>query len=160
MNPTRNRSSLVYLLLFIAIIVMVLIQFQQQGAAQEVIPINKLASDIQSGVVERISENEDRLTVVYADGTERSSHKETDATLVEQLKALGVTTDQLDPEIIKLEIKPPSAWVGVVSALGYILPMIFLAGVFWFVFRQAQGSNNAAMSFGKSRARMFSGDQP
>jgi cell division protease FtsH len=32
--------------------------------------------------------------------------------------------------------------------------------VFWFVFRQAQGSNNAAMSFGKSRARMFTGDQP
>jgi cell division protease FtsH len=35
-----------------------------------------------------------------------------------------------------------------------------LAGVFWFVFRQAQGSNNAAMSFGKSRARMFSGENP
>ena len=31
--------------------------------------------------------------------------------------------------------------------------------MFWFIFRQAQGSNNAAMAFGKSRARM-SGDQP
>ena len=31
---------------------------------------------------------------------------------------------------------------------------------FFFIFRQAQGSNNAAISFGKSRARMFSGDQP
>ena len=36
---------------------------------------------------------------------------------------------------------------------------MLLGGVFWFVFRQAQGSNNAAMSFGKSKARM-SGDQP
>jgi cell division protease FtsH len=44
--------------------------------------------------------------------------------------------------------------------LGYVLPFLILGGVFWFVFRQAQGSNNAAMSFGKSRARMFTGDQP
>jgi len=35
-----------------------------------------------------------------------------------------------------------------------------MVGVFWFIFRQAQGSNNAAMSFGKSRARMFSGEHP
>ena len=35
-----------------------------------------------------------------------------------------------------------------------------MAGVLWFIFRQAQGSNNAAMSFGKSRARMFSGEHP
>ena len=32
--------------------------------------------------------------------------------------------------------------------------------MFWFIFRQAQGSNNAAISFGKSKARMFSGDHP
>jgi len=32
--------------------------------------------------------------------------------------------------------------------------------VFWYIMRQAQGSNSAAMSFGKSRARMFAGDRP
>ena len=46
------------------------------------------------------------------------------------------------------------------TALGYILPFLILGGVFFFIFRQAQGSNNAAMSFGKSRARMFTGDHP
>jgi len=35
-----------------------------------------------------------------------------------------------------------------------------MGGVLWFIFRQAQGSNNQAMAFGKSRARMFSGDHP
>jgi cell division protease FtsH len=30
----------------------------------------------------------------------------------------------------------------------------------WWIFRQAQGSNNQAMSFGKSRARMFTGENP
>jgi len=32
--------------------------------------------------------------------------------------------------------------------------------LFYFLLRQAQGSNSQALSFGKSRARMFTGDQP
>jgi cell division protease FtsH len=160
-NPTRNRSSIIYLLLFVAIIAMVVYNFQQQATTQEVLAINKVASDVKSGFVERIVEDDNRLRVIYNDGTERSSHKEPESTLVDQLTAFGVTTEQLsDPEKLKIEIKPPSAWLGIATALGYILPFIILAGVFWFVFRQAQGSNNAAMSFGKSRARMFTGDQP
>ncbi len=159
MNSTRNRSSIIYLLLFIAIIVMVVYQFQQQGVSQEVLPINKVAADIQNGVVQRIVvENENRLRVVYADGTERASNKEASATLVAQLKDLGVPTERL--QNLRIEIKPPSPWLGVATILGYIVPFILIAGVFWFVFRQAQGSNNAALSFGKSRARMFTGDHP
>ena len=159
MNPTRNRSSIIYLLLFIAIISMVVYNFQQP-TAQETLTINQVAADIQAGKVEVIEENENDLNVTYTDGTKRKSHKEADSTLVQQLKELGVTTGALQAEKIKLEIKPPSAWLGVVTILGYILPFIILAAVFWFVFRQAQGSNNAALSFGKSRARMFTGDQP
>jgi len=35
-----------------------------------------------------------------------------------------------------------------------------MLALFWFIFRQAQGSNNAAISFSKSKARMFSGEHP
>ncbi|HEX9616707.1 MAG TPA: ATP-dependent zinc metalloprotease FtsH [Anaerolineales bacterium] len=160
MNPTRNRSSIIYLLLFVAIIVMVVYNFQQQATTQEALTINEVAADIQNGNIKRIIEDDNRLRVIYANGTERASHKEASATLVEQLKELGVTTERLTPENVKIEIKPPSAWLGIATALGYFVPFLLLAGVFWFVFRQAQGSNNAAMSFGKSRARMFSGDHP
>ena len=160
MNPTRNRSSIIYLLLFVAIIVMVVYQFQQQATTQESLTINELAADIQAGKVNRVIEDDNRLRVTYSDGTERESQKESDATLIQQLKELGVTTAMLSSENIKIEVKPPSAWLGIATALGYFIPFILLAGVFWFVFRQAQGSNNAAISFGKSRARMFTGDQP
>jgi cell division protease FtsH len=159
-NPTRNRSSMIYLLLFVAIIVMVVFQFQQQATSQEALTINEVATDIQGGKVKRIIEDDNRLRVVYSNGTEKTSHKESDATLVDQLKALGVSTEALSSNKVIIEIKPPSAWLGIATALGYFVPFILLAGVFWFVFRQAQGSNNAAMSFGKSRARMFTGDQP
>ena len=160
MNPTRNRSSIIYLLLFVAIIVMVVYQFQQQSTTQEPLTINELAADIQNGKVNRVVEDENQLLATYSDGIEKESHKESDATLVQQLKELGVSTEALSSENIIIEVKPPSAWLGIATALGYFIPFILLAGVFWFVFRQAQGSNNAAMSFGKSRARMFSGDHP
>jgi cell division protease FtsH len=146
--------------LFIAIIVMVVYNFNQQATTQEALAINEVAADIRSGNISRVIVDDNRLRVIYRDGNERSSHMETTATFIEQLKELGVTTEQLSTENVRVEIKPPSAWLGIATALGYFVPFLLLAGVFWFVFRQAQGSNNAAMSFGKSRARMFSGDQP
>ncbi len=156
---SRNQSYIIYLLLFVAIIVMVVYNFSQRGTSSEV-SINQLAEDIKQGRVSKIEENENRLRVVYKDLTEAISTKEADATLVEQLLHLGVTQEQLHPNNISIIIKPPSPWLGVITALGYILPFLILIGAFFFIFRQAQGTNNAAMSFGKSRARMFTGDHP
>jgi cell division protease FtsH len=146
------------LILFAIIIVLVVYSFQN-ATPQEAISINKVAADIQSGLVKRIVQDDSRLRVIYQND-ESTSYKEPETTLIEQLKQLGVTTEQLAYDKLAIEIKPPSAWLGIVTALGYILPFVLLGGVFWFIFRQAQGSNNAAMSFGKSRARMFTGDQP
>ena len=157
---SRNQSYVIYVLLFIAIIAMLIYNFTSQGNTQDTLTINQLAADIQAGDVERITENENRLRVVYSDGVEKEAVIEPDATLVEQLLNLGVTADQLTPSRVKVEIRAPSAWLDVLTMLGYILPFIILGAVFFFIFRQAQGSNNAAMSFGKSRARMFTGDHP
>ncbi len=160
MNSNRSRSSIIYLLLVIAIIILVVFSFQQQGATPEALTINEVAIQVQRGEITRIIEDEDRLTIIYDNGIEAISHKEPAATLVEQLKELGVSTEELNPENVKIEVKPPSPWLGIATIFSYLMPFLLLGGVFWFVFRQAQGSNNAAMAFGKSRARMFSGDQP
>ncbi len=160
MNPTRNRSAVIYVILLVAIISMVAYQFNQQSAISDVLTINQVAADIRSGKVRRIVEDENRLRVIYKDGTERISQKEGNATLVEQLIQLGVSSEDLAPSNLDVEIKAPSTWLGIMTALGYILPFVLVMALFFFVFRQAQGSNNAAMSFGKSRARMFTGEQP
>ncbi len=157
---SRNQSYVIYLLLFVSIIVMAFYSFSQRSSA-ETLTINQIASDIKSGKISEIEESENRLRVKYlSDAREGLSNKETTATLVEQLLNLGVTQSDLDPEKIRIIIKPPSAWLGVLTALGYILPFLILGGAFFFIFRQAQGSNSAAMSFGKSKARMFTGDHP
>ena len=41
-----------------------------------------------------------------------------------------------------------------------LLPLLFVGALFFFLFRQTQGSNNQALSFGKSKARVFTGDKP
>ncbi len=107
-----------------------------------------------------IIQSDTQIHIVYKSGKEADSNKESSATLVDQLVSLGVTSAQLSPNNVIIEVQPPSPWAGILSSLLYILPVIFMAGVLWFIFRQAQGSNNAAMAFGKSRARMFSGEHP
>ncbi len=166
---SRNQSYAIYLLLFIAIIAMVVYNSTRGGASQDV-SLNQLAAQVEAGQVARIEVDENRLTITYKRGqqgtsqlpasNQATSNKETGATLVEQLIALGVSPERLSPENIEIAVNAPSAWLGILTALGYILPFIILLGAFFFIFRQAQGSNSAAMSFGKSRARMFSGDHP
>ena len=160
----RSQSYIVYLLIFVALAAMFYLGLKPGSGEQEPLTINEVARDIQEHKVTRIViDDEDQIRVIYGSGDgaiERVSHKEAASTLVEQLVSLGVTSEQLSPDNVKIEIKPPSSWVGIATALGYVLPFVLLAGVFWFIFRQAQGSNNAALSFGKSRARMFSGDHP
>lgn len=158
MNQNRGRNTLFYLILFTAIIILIVYNFQR--SPQAALTLSELAKAVENEQVSQIIEDGDNLRVVYKNKEERSSHMNTSATLMEQLIQLGVTPEKLTPTKVSIEIKPPSPWLGILTTLGYILPFLLLGGVFWFVFRQAQGSNNAAMSFGKSRARMFTGDQP
>jgi cell division protease FtsH len=142
---------------------MVVMAVQRESGTKQSLTINEVARDIKAGKVARVViEDNNTLRIIYTDGDVDGveSYKETDSTLVAQLLALGVTPEQLSPENVTIEVKPPSQWAGVISGALYILPVLFMAGVLWFIFRQAQGSNNAAMSFGKSRARMFSGEHP
>ncbi len=42
--------------------------------------------------------------------------------------------------------------------LSMLFPILLIGVFLWFMFRQAQGSNNQSLSFGRSRARMFVGN--
>ncbi len=157
---SRNQSYAIYILLFMAIIALVVYSWSSQNSSQEALTINQVADEIKRGQIAKIVQDETRLRITKTDGTQNTSNMDANASMVEQFLQLGVTADQLAPAAIQLEIKPPSPWLNVMTFASYVLPFLILAGAFFFIFRQAQGSNNAAMSFGKSRARMFAGDQP
>jgi len=158
---SRSQSFFIYVLLGIAIVAMVVYSLTSQGNSTDLKTINEVAADIKSHLVSKIVlDSDNSMKITYADGSLRTSTKEAEGTFISQLLGMGVLPADLDPSKITMEIKPPSRWLGILTILGYILPVIILGGAFFFIFRQAQGSNNAAMSFGKSRARMFTGDQP
>ena len=56
-----------------------------------------------------------------------------------------------------VEESAAGAWLGLLITA--FLPVLLIGGFIFFMMRQAQGTNNQAMSFGKSRARMFLGNK-
>jgi cell division protease FtsH len=66
----------------------------------------------------------------------------------------GKTFDQINYSVEKAA---DNSWLGLI--LTGLLPLIIIGGFIFFMMRQAQGTNNQAMSFGKSRARMFLGNK-
>lgn len=156
---SRNSSFFVYFLLLIAIGAMLYVGLREDPNAAEPLTISRVAQQVQNGQVSRIIVEEDNIIrVITSGGVEAEARIEADTTLVDQLRSFGVTPEQLAE--VDIEVSAPSAWGGLLSGALYLLPILFMGGLLWFIFRQAQGSNNAAMSFGKSRARMFSGEHP
>jgi cell division protease FtsH len=158
-SSSRGRNSLVLLILILIITVLV---FQFRGAAPqpERLYFNELAEKIKTGDVKRIVVDDNDVEIILASGDSAFSRMEPTKTFVEQLLDLGVAPEDLSPEKVELEIKQPSNLNNIISLITYILPVLLVFGLLYLMLRQAQGTNNQALSFGKSRARMFTGDQP
>jgi cell division protease FtsH len=154
------RNGLVYLLILAAILLLVW-QVMDRANAPEKINVTQLAQLIREGQVQQISTAEEKIEVVYTKNgkqTQAIAYKELGVGLLETLSGLGVTQEDLRD--VKIEVVPPPDWLNILTALGTILPTLIIVGMIYFMLRQAQGTNNQALSFGKSRARMFTGDQP
>jgi cell division protease FtsH len=61
------------------------------------------------------------------------------------------------PEVSGEAVSETGQWVGLL--LTAVAPVLLIGFFLFFMLRQAQGTNNQAMSFGKSRARMFLGNK-
>ncbi len=156
----RLRNIFVYLIILVAA-AFLFFNFSSQSEQVEEMPISQVAAAAKSGMIEQITVTGDysTLEVEFRDGSEPVvARKGSDADVVEVLRNLGVSEEEI--AAITITYQQPSGWTNWITLLGGILPAILFIGLFYFLLRQAQGSNNQALSFGKSRARMFTGDQP
>ncbi len=125
----------------------------------ESIDISQVAKLITQGKIEYITVDQDDLSIKLKDNPKKvASHKETGVGLVETLEALGLNQEQRAN--LDIRIKPRSVLDGWVNILATLLPVVLFGGFLFFILRQAQGAGNQALSFGKSRAKMFTGDKP
>jgi len=142
---------------------MVFYGVQENSFASTEIPINQLAADIEAGKVSSIQVDGDRVEIQYKSLEQKTttfSSKDPQSGLVEQLIQLGVSPEKLRDPQLSIKIVVPSFWSEALIALLNFLPFVLMGVLFVFFIRQAQGSNNAAMAFGKSRAKMLSGEHP
>ncbi len=154
----RARSSLVWLALIVAVVALWFLVVNRGDSAQNK-PFSEVVSQIKAGEVLRLTQTQGSETVKVDYKDENVSQAKTilppKSNIVDALTGYSV-----DPNTVEINVKAASRWGGWLSALGFLLPTLFLIGIFVFMMRQAQGSNNQAMSFGKSRARLFTGNKP
>ncbi len=161
MNPApRNRASTLYLLIFMAILGLIWYSYAGQRAETEPLYLNQVAADLHAGKITRLVVKSTEVEVIYKDGTKRTARIEPGEGFLRQLTDLGVSPRDLDPQQVKLDFQPPSIWPDIFTGVMYILPVILVIAMFWYLMRQSQGAGGGALSFGKSRARMFTGDRP
>ena len=159
MNSKRIRNGFIYFLLVAAVGVFLYSTLTQEKATNsEAFALDGVASAVRKGEVKELRIDHDIVTVVFNDDTRRESRKEEDSSLVTTLLNLGVTQQEL--EKVNILVETPEWWESWGNVALTLLPLALLGVFFFIILRQAQGAGNQAFGFGKSRARMFTGDRP
>ncbi len=150
------RNVLIFMVL--AVIIASFWRFVSGDSNEESRSLNELVGQINVGQVKEIEVDGDVLHVTRRNDSTFIARKGSEQGVAETLVALGVDPTRL--EAVPITINRPSQWGGIFNLLGGFFPLLIFGGFLFFMLRQAQGSNNQAMNFGKSRARMFTGDKP
>ena len=161
MGSSWSRNGFVYLLIILAVAALIYFNFVVPAEELPTVPINKVANYVRAGVVTKIAISGDDLTVSLRQDQQPSmvlARKETGVGLTETLINLGATPDEL--AAIEIIHERPSPFADLFPLLINFLPVLGLGLILLFMLRQAQSGNNQAISFGKSRARLMSGDKP
>ena len=159
MGSGWTRNGFVYLLILVAAAALFFSLFPQQQQP-DMVNVSQVAQWIQEDKIASVDVEGETVTVELTDGQTFTATKDANASFNELMIGFGVTPEQLGAPDLQITIEPPAelgSWLGIMAS---ILPLLFIGGLFFFLMRQAQGSNSQAMSFGKSKARMFTGDKP
>ena len=154
------KNSFIYLLILVAAIALFLSFFPTGGGKQPTtMSLGEVVQLAKKGEIRRIVVQGDTLTVERTDSqVEARAQTDPNANIYQILRDAGVPQNQI--EQINVVYQKPAEFGNWLGLMVQFLPFLFLAGFLLFMMRQAQGSNNQALSFGKSRARMFMGNKP
>ncbi len=160
MKTNWSRNAFVYLLILVAGAAL-FFNISWSNQAPEPISLSELAQKIQAGQVAKVTVSGEDIQVGFTKATnqaDRIARREYDIPLTQTLTGLGVSPADLSS--VNIHYEAPSNSSNWLALLINLLPLVFIGGLFFILFRQTQGSNNQALSFGKSRARLFTGDKP
>ena len=157
MDTRWLRNSFVYLVIMVAVLA-IFFTLVNPSPNEAKIPITELMTIVQRDAgnnrVDTIVVDGNTLIADTSDG-QKTAIKPERSDIMEMLQARGIKDEQ-----VNVEVRQPGRlgpWLGLI---GSFLPVIIFGALLLFMMRQAQGSNNQALSFGKSRARLFMRNKP
>jgi len=114
---------------------------------QEKVDISKVVNQVKADEVEKIVKEDGNLTVNLKNGKKETAVIGKDESLV---KDYGI-----DPTKVAIEVKEAKDSALVVTLLAAFLPVVLIIAFFYFMMRQAAGGANQALSFGRSKPKVF-----
>jgi cell division protease FtsH len=155
LNTRFLRNGIVMLVLVVATAALLYALIQPSQPAQK--SYSEFQQDVKAGKVATIVRKETTLTITPSDGG-------SPYTVQSDSPANGEwdMIQEWAPQYVKnmeYSVDPPADTGWIVVLLSMLLPVALVVIIFVFFMRQAQGTNNQAISFGKSRARMFLGNK-
>jgi cell division protease FtsH len=148
MKPNWKRNGLIYILILLAAILF--FYFLMPGSSEpEEVPLSQVIALSQDNQITKIKIDGEMMLVTTIDGKELKTYKEANASIYD------ISDLNIGPGSgVTIDIKGSSGinWGGLLINL---LPLLVFGFLLFFLFRQARGANNQAMSFGRSRARLF-----
>ncbi len=158
-SPTINKKpgNLLRLSLFWAIVIFIVLlgaSFLTPHDNLKDVPISTIISDANSGKISKLEiQGQDVKATVKGNTTP------TEKSVIQagsSIQAQGLKVDAP----VELTILQPSTTGDTLWNLAIIIvPVILIAGFFTYMMRQAQGQNNQAMGFGKSKAKLYGVDK-
>jgi cell division protease FtsH len=155
----RNSVVLVVLAVFG---VALLWTYVVESPATKAYTYHQLLEDAKAGKITSVEQDGTRLSVVKDGEKDKPLAVVVPSEFVnvnaEVCQAAGSTDLGNCPiDYSAVEESAAGQWLGLLITA--FLPVLLIGGFIFFMMRQAQGTNNQAMSFGKSRARMFLGNK-
>ncbi|MDB5167134.1 MAG: ATP-dependent metalloprotease FtsH [Candidatus Saccharibacteria bacterium] len=153
----KKPSNLIRLSLFWAILVFGILAFVAITSPHDTlkeVPISEVVSKANAGEITKIEiqGNDMKITPKGSDVPTEKSTKEATTSIYDQ----GLNKDAKT----EVDIVPPSTTGDTIWNLAIIIvPVLLIAGFFMFMMRQAQGQNNQALGFGKSKAKLYGQDK-
>jgi cell division protease FtsH len=145
LNPQRALIWFFVALLFLPFLYNIFM-----GAQKNKVPLSELLRDVKAEKIEKIHIEGPDIRLEYKDGTAKTSRKEDTQDFVTLLKQADI-----NPTDVNLEVRGITPAVMVWEFIINFLPLVLMVGFFFFLFRQARGSQGDMMGFGKSKAKFF-----
>jgi cell division protease FtsH len=148
-NRFKNAGFIALIILFGLII---FAAFSQPSTLKPV-PFSQVVNEANNGKIQKITVNGDELEVTPKGDTKptEKSFKEQGSSIYEQ----GLKQGKVEL-VNKPQSNTGSIWAII---LGNVLPVVIIAFILILMFRSAQGQGNQALSFGKSRARLYGNEK-